>query len=128
MTGSQSVNQHLREKLEQIVSEREIRFAGFIDEGGVPLICRFRKDIVPFENDAEQEKIFRDLAIRVAARAKFDYSMGRVKYSSSRREKLVMMSFPLKRNILLITAEPNINIDRLAYKIIQILGHDWSEF
>ena len=33
-----------------------------------------------------------------------------------------------KNMILLITAEPNINIDRLAYKIIQILGKDWSEF
>lgn len=54
--------------------------------------------------------------------------MGRVKYSASRREKLVMMSFPLKKYTLMITAEPNINIDRLAYKIIQTLGKDWSEF
>ena len=66
-----------------------------------------------------------ELAIRIS-RQKFDYSMGRVKYSASRREKLVMMSFPLKKFILLIIAEPNINIDRLAYKIIQILGNEWS--
>jgi hypothetical protein len=39
-----------------------------------------------------------------------------------------MMSFPLKNTSLLITAEPNVNIDRLAYKIIQIIGKDWSEF
>ena len=76
----------------------------------------------------KSKKIFRELAIRVATRKKFDYSMGRVKYSASRREKLVMMSFPLKKYTLMITAEPNINIDRLAYKIIQTLGKDWSEF
>ena len=54
--------------------------------------------------------------------------MGPVKYSASRREKLVMMSFPINDLILLITAEPNINIDRLAYRIIQKLGDSWSDF
>ncbi|WP_371816006.1 DUF6659 family protein [Nitrosopumilus sp. K4] len=117
-----------KEKLDEIFTENEIRFAGFIDPDGNLIKGKIRKDIIPFENDEEQRKIFRELAIRVATRVKFDYSMGRVKYSASRREKLVMMSFPLKKVILLITAEPNVNIDRLAYKIIQILGKEWSEF
>lgn len=116
------------ETLKEIFNEKEIRFAGFIDPDGNLIKGKIRKDIIPFENDEEQKQIFRELAIRVATRVKFDYSMGRVKYSASRREKLVMMSFPLKNLILLITAEPNVNIDRLAYKIIQILGKEWSEF
>lgn len=114
--------------LDEIFNEKEIRFAGFIDHDGNLIKGRFREDIIPLENDEEQKKIFRELAIRVATRVNFDYSMGRVKYSASRREKLVMMSFPLKNFILLITAEPNINIDRLGYKIIQTLGREWSEF
>ena len=118
----------LEKKLEEIFTENEIRFAGFLDSDGNLIKGKIREGIIPFENDEEQKKIFRELAIRVATRVKFDYSMGRVKYSSSRREKLVMMSFPLKNSILLITAEPNVNIDRLAYKIIQFLGSDWSEF
>jgi hypothetical protein len=118
----------LEKKLEEIFTENEIRFAGFLDSEGNLIKGKIREGIIPFENDEEQKKIFRELAIRVATRVKFDYSMGRVKYSASRREKLVMMSFPLKNSILLITAEPNVNIDRLAYKIIQFLGNDWSEF
>ena len=124
----QANSKYLQEKLEQIINEKDIRFAGFINAEGELVIGKFRKEIVPFENDSEQKKIFRELAIRVATRVKFDYSMGRVKYSASRREKLVMMSFPLRKNILLITAEPNVNIDRLAYRIIQILGKEWGEF
>jgi len=54
--------------------------------------------------------------------------MDRVKYSASRREKIVMMSFPLKNCILMVTAEPNVNIDRLAYRIIQKLDQQWYEF
>jgi len=39
-----------------------------------------------------------------------------------------MMSFPLKNSILLITAEPNVNIDKIAYKNIQILGKECGNF
>lgn len=117
-----------KQKLDEIISEKDIRFAGFVNMKGDLEEGKFREDIVPFENDEEQQRIFRELVLRISTRKKFDYSMGAVKYSASRREKLVMMSFPLKKIILLITAEPNVNIDRLAYKIIQILGKDWSEF
>jgi hypothetical protein len=117
-----------KQKLDEILSEQEIRFAGFVNMQGELVDGRFREDVVPFENDEEQKRVFRELAVRISTRKNFDFSMGAVKYSASRREKLVMMSFPLKNIILLITTEPNVNIDRLAYKIIQILGKDWSEF
>ncbi len=117
-----------KQKLDEILSEKEIRFAGFVDMQGKLAEGQFREDVVPFENEEEQKRVFRELAVRISTRKNFDFSMGAVKYSASRREKLVMMSFPLKNMILLITTEPNVNIDRLAYKIIQILGKDWSEF
>jgi len=117
-----------KQKVDKIISEKEIRFVGFVNLQGHLVNGRFREDVIPFENDEDQQRIFRELALRISTRKKFDYSMGAVKYSASRREKLVMMSFPLKNIILLITAEPNVNIDRLAYKIIQILGKNWSEF
>ncbi len=117
-----------KQKLDEILSEQEIRFAGFVNMKGDLVEGQFREDIVPFENDEEQKRVFRELAVRISTRKNFDFSMGAVKYSASRREKVVMMSFPLKNIILLITTEPHVNIDRLAYKIIQILGKDWSEF
>ena len=126
--GNENPENLFKQKLDEIISEKDIRFAGFVDMKGDLEEGKFREEIIPFENDEEQRKIFRELALRVSTRKKFDYSMGAVKYSASRREKLVMMSFPLKNIILLITAEPNVNIDRLAYKIIQILGKNWSEF
>ncbi len=117
-----------KQKLDEILSEQEIRFAGFVNMQGELVEGQFREDVVPFENDEDQKRVFRELAVRISTRKNFDFSMGAVKYSASRREKLVMMSFPLKNIILLITTEPHVNIDRLAYKIIQILGKDWSEF
>ncbi len=115
------------EKIKDILKDNEIRFVGFLDHEGNLLRGDFRKGLVPFENDEEQKKIFQQLAARVSARKKFDHSMGPVKYSASRREKIVMMSFPLNKYVLIITADPHVNIDRLAYKIIQKLGDAWNE-
>ena len=118
----------IEEKIKEILKDEEIRFAGLVDEQGNLIIGDFRKGLIPFENNEEQKKIFQELAVRVATRKKFDYSMGAVKYSASRREKLVMMSFPIGNHILMVTAEPHVNIDRLAYKIIQKLGNTWDNF
>ena len=113
---------------ERILSQPEIRFAGIISEMGKLIAGGFKKGIVPLEDDSERQTLYMELALRVATRREFDSSMGRVKYSAARREKVVMMSFPLKNCILMVVAEPHVNIDRLAYKIIKKLDRQWYEF
>ena len=53
------------QKLNEIISEKEIRFAGFVDMKGDLLKSQLREGIVPFENDKEQQRIFRELALRI---------------------------------------------------------------
>ena len=118
----------IKNKIRDILAESEIRFCGLIDCKGELIAGDFKDGIVPFENDARRRQIFQELAHRVANRKGFDANLGRVKYSSSRREKVVMMSFPFGRYILMIIAEPSVNIDKLAWKIIYKLEHQWSEF
>lgn len=118
----------MKNKIDNILLEPEIRFCGLIDSSGELIVGDMRKGVIPFENDARRQKMFQELAHRVANRAGFDANLGRVKYSSSRREKVVMMSFPLGKYIILVIAEPSVNIDRLGWKIIDKLGNQWSEF
>lgn len=118
----------LREKIENILKIDEIRFAAFIDQHGNLIEGRFHEGLVPLEDDKQRQKFYQELALRVSTRRRFDDPLGRVKYSASRREKIVMMSFAYNDIILLITAEPNVNIDRLAYKIIQHLGQEWYDY
>lgn len=118
----------INEKLNDIIKEPEVRFVGIINMEGELLLGKFRPDIIPLENEEQRKMIYRELVARVATRKKFDSSMGRVKYSASRREKVVMMSFPLNELVLMITADPYVNVDRLAYNIIKKLGSDWDQF
>ena len=110
-----------QKQCEKILSEPEIRFVGIISEMGKLISGGFKKGVVPLQDDSERQTLYMELALRVATRREFDSSMGRVKYSAARREKVVMMSFPLKNCILMIVAVPHVNIDRLAYRIIQKL-------
>ncbi len=110
-----------QKQCEKILSEPEIRFVGIISEMGKLIAGGFKKGVVPLQDDSERQTLYMELALRVATRREFDSSMGRVKYSAARREKVVMMSFPLKNCILMIVAVPYVNIDRLAYRIIQKL-------
>ncbi len=120
--------EEIKNKIKDILLEPKIRFCGLIDSSGELIAGDMKKGIIPFENDTRRRQMFQELAHRVANRKGFDANLGRVKYSSSRREKVVMMSFPIGRYIILVIAEPSVNIDRLAWKIIYKLEHQWSEF
>ena len=120
--------EEIKTSIKKILLEPEIRFCGLIDSSGQLVAGDMKSGIIPFENDSRRKQMFQELAHRVANREGFDANLGRVKYSSSRREKVVMMSFPIGKYIILVIAEPHVNIDRLGWKIIDKLGNQWSEF
>jgi len=67
-------------------------------------------------------KLYMELILRVSTRKEFDYSLGPVEYSASRREKAVMISFPIGNKVLLVSSETDVNIDETAKKIMKICG------
>jgi hypothetical protein len=82
----------------------------------------FKEGITPLENEEDRRKMYMELVLRVSMRSEFDYSLGKVKYTASRREKAVMMSFPLDNNVLLVSAEADVSIDKTASKILKLIG------
>lgn len=115
-------------RCQEILEDQEVRFAALLDELGNTLAGGYRENIVPRLTDKQHDSVCKELATRVLKRKKFDVELGRVKYSASRREHVVIMSFPVDDKIIMIVAEPNVNIDRLAFKIIEKLGGQWGNF
>jgi len=115
-------------RCQEILEDQEVRFAALLDESGNTLAGGYREDIVPRLTDKQHYSVCKELAARVIKRKKYDVELGRVKYSASRREHVVIMSFPVEDKIIMIVAEPNVNIDRLAFKIIEKLGSQWGNF
>lgn len=110
------------QKCNNLLQDDAIRFAVFINSMGRLVAGGFKEGITPLEDEAERQKMYMELALRVSMRKDFDYSLGAVKYSASRRQNAVMISFPINSNVLLVSAEPTVDIDKFANKIMKIIG------
>ncbi|MCH9659037.1 hypothetical protein K0U27_10205 [archaeon] len=115
-------------KCRKILEEHDIKFAGLLNSSGEILAGGYSKELMPKLPQEKFQSICKELASRVAKRKKNDEELGHVKYSASRREHVVIMSFPIYDHVIMIITEPHINIDRLAYKVIERLGRQWGEF
>lgn len=121
LTGSLEYQKYQR-IYEELLKEQKIRFVGFVDYMGNLLLGGFRKGVTPLKEESERHKIFLEVALRVKTREDFDPDVGPVKFAASRRSKVVMMSFPLRNNILFVSMEPDVELDTMAKKIIKICG------
>ena len=75
----------------------------------------------PLEDIKKDEMLFMELALRVKMRSEFDDELGKVKFSLSFREKLIVMSFPLKNDVLLVTMDKRMSFDKIPFKILKLL-------
>ena len=115
-------------RCQDILEDDEVRFAGLLDEFGKLLAGGYKQNINPRLTEEQHDSVCKELASRVAKRKKYVTELGHVKYSASRREHVVIMSFPIYEKVIMIVAEPHVNIDRLAFRIIEKLGSQWGEF
>jgi hypothetical protein len=110
------------QKCQNLLKESEIRFAGLINPMGHLVAGGMKEGLKPLEDDADMRKLYMELILRVSTRQEFDQSLGVVNYSASRREKAVVLSFPIGNKVLLISANVNVNIDETAKKVKKIAG------
>lgn len=115
-------------KCQDILDDDEIRYAGLLDESGTLLAGGQKPGMSIRLSEEKLQSVSKELASRVAKRKKFDEELGYVKYSASRREHVVIMSFPVYDKVIMLVAESNVNIDRLAFRVISKLGRQWGEF
>ncbi len=107
-----------------ILDEEEIRFAGIINEAGNLVGGGFKKGLVPLESDQEKLASFMRFVSKMSLRKEYDDSLGPINYLVARRDKAVLISFPfpLSGILLLVSAEPTVDIENLVSKVIKIFG------
>ena len=111
-----------QQKCELLLQDPEIRFAGLLDPMGNLVAGGFRADVEPLKDENEAKKMFIEAVLRQRTREEFDYNLGPVEYGAARRKNAVIMSFPIGKNVFFISAEPFVEIDKTARKIMKILN------
>ncbi len=112
------------EKCKQLLQENEIRFAGIINDQGSLISGGFKKGITPLEVDETKLQSFMEFVSKISIRTEFDQSLGPINYLAARRDKAVLISFPfpVSKIILLISAEPSVDIEKIAKKVVDIFS------
>ena len=111
-------------RCKDLLDDEEIRFAGIINEAGNLIYGGFKKGILPLESDQTKLESFMKFVSKISFRKEYDDSLGPINYLVARRDKAVLISFPfpLSRILLLISAEPSVDIENLASKVIKVFG------
>ena len=110
------------EKCQKLLQESEIRFAGIVDKEGQLVSGGFKEGISPHEGDETRLQAFLEFVSKASIRKEYDESLGPINYLAARRDKAVLVSFPfpITKILLLISAEPTVNIETLARKVVEI--------
>ncbi len=101
---------------DKIRSTRVINNKGKLDAGGM------REGLKALEDSKKDEMLFMELSLRVRMRHEFDEEFGPVEFSLSYRGKIVVISFPMKEDrVLLVTAERQVDLGKVPFEILKLL-------
>jgi hypothetical protein len=114
--GLESICQQILKLDPMMRSARFINARGHLTAGGM------KDGLLSLEAKKQDEMMFMELALRVRMRHEFDTEFGVVHFSLSYRDKVIVMSFPLNNDdVLLVSCEKDTNFGDIPFKILQII-------
>ena len=99
--------------------DSKIRFAGMINSKGRLIAGGMAPSKTRFGDRKRDEMLYMELALRVKMRREFDDDLGQVKFSMSFREKLIVMSFPIEDDVLMVSMERKTKFEQIAFSILK---------
>ncbi|MFB5609000.1 MAG: DUF6659 family protein [Nitrosarchaeum sp.] len=103
--------------------DSKMRSARIINNRGHLVAGGMKKGILSLESQKQDEMLFVELALRVRMRHEFDKEFGEVHFSMSYRDKVIVMSFPLANDdVLLVSSEKDIDFGKIPFKILKLVA------
>jgi len=100
--------------------DSKIRFAGVINSKGRLIAGGMAASKTRLGDRKRDEMLYMELALRVKMRSEFDDDLGKVKFSMSFREKLILMIFPIKVDVFMVSMESKTQFEKIAFNILKL--------
>jgi len=100
--------------------DSKVRFAGVINSKGRLIAGGMISSKKRLGDRKRDEMLYMELALRVKMRREFDDDLGSVKFSMSFREKLIVMSFPMENDVLMVSMERKTKFEQIAFSILKL--------
>lgn len=98
-----------------------VRFVGLINDKGHLVAGGMAPGKSSLEDIKKDEMLFMELALRVRMRQEFDHELGPVRFALSYRDRVIVLSFPIKKEILLISAEKELNFAKFPFSVLKAI-------
>ena len=112
------------EKLCQKITklDSKMRSARLINSRGHLMAGGMKEGLLSLEAQKQDEMMFMELALRVRMRHEFDAEFGQVHFSMSYRDKVIIMSFPLAGDdVLLASGEKETDFGKIPFEILNLI-------
>ena len=110
---------NLEEKCKEMLQDHNIRFLGFIDNMGRQIAGGYKEGLVRLVDDEEHKMCIQHVLGFVLTKD-LDESLGEVDYLISKRKKVSMITIPLQKYVILISAERNADVERIVEKTVKL--------
>ncbi len=115
------VNQSMDKLCDHILNFDGVRFAGLISDQGKLYSGGFKEGIRPYECNEKRQAMYMRFALESCFRNDFDDSLGDLQYTVSQRKNVSIITMNVCSYVLLVFAEPNIDILDLVKRIKNLL-------
>ena len=94
--------------------DRRVRYAGVLDDTGRVVAGGMRKGISSLEPASEDLRLMTNITIQMATDKTWDQYFGKIQFTFIKREKVNMLIFGIGSNLLLVTTQPDVDIEQIA--------------
>ncbi len=112
--------QSLEQACQEMLHTQGIRFVGVINQMGRLITGGFKYGVKPLTDDEQRRVLFVQLVLEVSMRRELDDVLGPVKYIAAKRGKVIKITIPLNKKILVISAESNTDAEEIANRALEI--------
>ncbi|MCE2615097.1 MAG: hypothetical protein LVO36_04250, partial [Nitrosopumilus sp. (ex Thoosa mismalolli)] len=107
--------EELEKICQKIISlDSKMRSARLINSRGHLIAGGMKEGLLSLEAQKQDEMMFMELSLRVRMRHEFDKEFGEVHFSMSYRDKVIVMSFPLSNDdVILVSCEKDADFGKI---------------
>ena len=103
--------------------DRNIRFVGIVNNKGEVIEGGFQEGVEPLLEESEEQEMYVNSLSNLALFQNFSDRLGKVKYSLTEHQKIVLLTFPIDSGILCLSVYvKDTNVDKLKNATLRIIS------
>ena len=124
----EKIHDSMQRLCDDVLDLDDVRFAGLISNSGNLYTGGFNEGITPYEDDEKRRLMYMKFALESNFRSDFEDSFGAFRYSTVQRKKVSILTINICNYLLVVFAEPDVDLHTLAGRIQTIIDENETVF